>query len=398
MVDDWHIAFPNCAATQSGTTISGYSSALWVYRQAKETEKKQQEEQKKKDEEAKKLAEEQRTKAEQAKAQELRRKLAAHTKAQKELLKNWIEDPREARRKSAKTCDTLGKEAKANTRAGFGFDTSSKASMDFKDCPSPTVSIIDTFDDHRHQGNKAPVWVVALAKAFENHATCAVLVVAPDALVAILGDAGLKTYHVGPPCIVGASYASLRMHCTSGGGLLKDCKPWAPSLAPDGGLLECYLVPVHPNLAKANEFQAGLRQSLSTFDERRLPCGDGREVLPYGCGQGPFVHVTPHSIVCDMAAWVERGEFASQGDERSFDKEPFPLAVAICAFLGLRADQIAPNEGVSVYAWLSAADTKRLPTLYWACLQMGWQPFTFSDAKAAAGKEHLSAEKEMDLY
>ena len=136
------------------------------------------------------------------------------------------------------------------------------------------------------------------------------------------------------------------------------------------------------------------KEQWPKFDERTLPCGDGREVIPIGCGGEPFLNVTPHAITLDMSAWVERGFHADSppDDEsserpstaknrelRGLENEPFPLSLAIAAFLGFRKPVLSPHhEGDSPHVWLTAGDPLRLPALYEATLRAKLLPFVFA--------------------
>jgi len=408
-VDDWHLANPGTAAREDATTIAGFTSALRTaqYMRAKAAKDKENKEKRKLEEEKK--AAEKRSAVELAMTQERRRKLASSTRSQRHLIDTYINTPRDIRFSGAKACDEIALKAGINSKAGFKFTSDAKklklAPLDFTHCPRPLTSIIDTFGDTRHAGNKNPEWPVALESAFENGATFATLVVEPDQLALIMSDAALSKYGVGSPCVVGASFDSLRMLCTSGGGILKGDVQWTQSEATDGGLLVCYLLPVHASQKAKADFEKGMRLHLEEFTERSLICGDGHEITRGGSGSGPpLLHVTPLSITVDMAAWVERGEHADPEsklqenavDRRGLEHEPFPLALAIAAFLGLRMPMIsAHDDNDPDHIWLSAGIPTRLPALFAACLKADKTPFVFLNTDH---KHYEALANEFDLY
>ena len=363
-------------------------SLISAHKNASEEADKRRDSEKKREEEEEKVAEKERNAAAVRLKQERLRKLALTGKRQQELITQHVTGPREMRLQEAKACDEEGLAANANTIAGFGFGNESAKTPALDKCPKPLACVIDTFGDSRNASNKNPEWPVALQHAFETgECNLVVLVVEPQQLSIIMADKGLHSFSIGDPCAVGASFDSLRMLRTTGGGILGDGLPWSPSEATDGGLLQCYLIPVHKSAGCRNAFNAEMRKDhLPQFAERSLPCGDGSEVIPTGCGGGPFLHVAPHSITVEMASWVERGfhadpESSDTGKKRELrglETEPFPLSLVIAAFLGFRKPVLSPNqEGDPQHVWLSAGDPKRLAALYEATLRTNLLPFVF---------------------
>ena len=408
---------PGTSARRDGTTIRGFTSALSNSKAMRDEAQKKKERAEKKKEEDLKKAEEERSAAWLAATQERNRELASKTRSQDHLVETYINIPLANRLAGAEACNEVAVKASANTKAGFKFssEVKKKQVLDFKHCPTPLCSIIDTFADTRHPGNKNPEWPVALDSAFENGASLATLVVEPNQLANIMNDTALSKRGVGKPCAVGASFDSVRMLCTSGGGVIAGGVQWTPSEEADGGLLECYLLPVHASAKAMIEFDEGMRRDhFHRFTERGLACGDGHEFTRFGLvGAPPFLHVTPLSITCDMAAWVERGEHAEPlsklpdkeareaadkaRDRRGIEEEPFPLALAIAAFLCFRMPMISKlnEESDPAAIWLSAGLATRLPILYAACLKAGKEPFVFLEQEH---KLYKALESEFDLY
>ena len=302
-------------------------------------------------------------------------------------------DKKKARMAVVENAHAKGLSAKSKICADFTLTSACCKSKkeQLANCPDPVAAIVDTTGDMKNPSNKAPVWINALCTAFERNATMVVLVVLPENLSKVLAETALSKRGVGLPCSVGASFGSLRLICTSGGGVVSGTAQWVghDTTIPDAGLLQYYFIPVYANPEACTALTAVLNGSLSDFDGSRLPCGDGREVVPRGAeGRGAFMRVTPNNITFEMSGWVERGALVD---------EPLPLAFALSGFLSLRSELFQHGEAESEERnaiWLFAgkqsprspmefgkqSQADHLPDFFRACRMAKFAPFAFLDA------------------
>ena len=168
-------------------------------------------------------------------------------------------DKKKARMAVVENAHAKGLSAKSNICADFTLTSACCKSKkeQLANCPDPVAAIVDTTGDMKNPSNKAPVWINALCTALERNATMVVLVVLPENLSKVLAETALSKRGVGLPCSVGASFGSLRLICTSGGGVVSGTAQWVGhyTTIPDAGLLQYYFIPVYatPRLAPPSQ-------------------------------------------------------------------------------------------------------------------------------------------------